>query len=226
MITYEKVALHPSAFKSLTGMTVEAFDQLYTAVIPAHHQRLAGTLTKRDGQPRKRAVGCGRRYSHALRDRLVIALVWLRIYPPYDGLGFLFSLHKTNARLNVESLLDTLESMTTFSFERPSRDRSPLASLAAVRDAFPEVVVVVDPKEQRIRRPSGTDASGHSRQKPPNSGKKKAHTLKTQIAVRPDGRIEALSASVPGSTSDLTLLRKTRLLEQLAPDEGAMFDKG
>jgi hypothetical protein len=35
-----------------------------------------------------------------------------------------------------------------------------------------------------------------------------------------------VSESVPGSTSDLTLLRRTQLLDRLEADEGAMFDKG
>lgn len=64
------------------------------------------------------------------------------------------------------------------------------------------------------------------RQKPYYSGKKKTHTLETQLAVRPDGVIESLSDSVPGSTHDLTLLRQTELMTQLDEDEAAMMDKG
>ena len=44
-------------------------------------------------------------------------------------------------------------------------------------DAFPDVRLVVDAKEQRVQRPGGEDESGNSRQKPFYSGKKKAHTL-------------------------------------------------
>lgn len=64
-------------------------------------------------------------------------------------------------------------------------------------------------------------------QKPYYSGKKKVHTFKTQIAVRPDGHIEAVSASVPGGANhDLNLLRQSKLLDQLAEGEEAMLDKG
>jgi hypothetical protein len=207
-------------------MSVQAFEPLFDAFVVAHLARLRQSPTKRGGQPRKRAVGCGRCYTHSLRDRLAMALVWLRVYPTYEVLGFFFSLHKTNARHNVEDVLETLRSMTVFGFERPTKERPKLSSLQAVMDAFPEVALVIDTKEQRIRRPSGTDPEGNSNQRPYFSGKKKAHTLKTQIAVRPDGLIEALSESVPGSTHDLTLLRRTKLLERLEPGEGAMFDKG
>jgi DDE superfamily endonuclease len=110
------------------------------------------------------------------------------------------------------------------------------------------VRVVIDAKEQRIQRPQAdTDEHGQGhpsesgpsegpggargcldRQKPYYSGKKKTHTLKTQLAVRPDGVIEALSESVPGSTHDhdLTLLRQTELMTQLDEDQAAMLDKG
>jgi hypothetical protein len=231
MITYEKLSRRPSAFKSLTGMDLLAFDRLFEAFVPAHSQRLSTTPTKRGGQPRKRAYGGGPRFSHELRDRLVMALVWLKVYPTkvyptYEVLGFFFSLAKPNARFNIEEILDTLEALAEFTLERPTKDRKKLRTVEAVMDAFPEVRLVIDSKEQRIRRPSGRDEDGTSLQRRYYSGKKKAHTLKTQIAVRPDGLIEAVSDSPPGSTHDLTLLRQTKLLERLETDEGAMMDKG
>ena len=57
-------------------------------------------------------------------------------------------------------------------------------------------------------------------------GKKKAHTLKNQAAISPTGLVEHASESVPGSTHDLTVLRQTGLLSELADDEAAMMDKG
>lgn len=93
-------------------------------------------------------------------------------------------------------------------------------------DAFPDVRLVIDAKEQRVRRPGGSDGSGASRQKPFYSGKKKAHTLKTQVSVAPDGSFQSVSDSVPGSVHDLTLLRRGGLLHRLTPAEAAMMDKG
>jgi hypothetical protein len=88
--------------------------------------------------------------------------------------------------------------------------------------AFPQVRVLIDSKEQRVNRPTGYEA-----QKPYYSGKKKAHTVKTQVVVDPCGRIEAVSASVPGGANhDLPLLRRSGVLEQLAEGETAMVDKG
>ena len=89
-------------------------------------------------------------------------------------------------------------------------------------DASPAVRLVIDAKEQRVYRPGGP----HARQKPYYSGKKRAHTLKTQLGVSPAGLIESVSPSVPGSVNDVRLLRESGLLGRLAPGEAALTDKG
>jgi len=226
MITYENLARCPSAFKSMTGFSVEAFGTLFLAFARAHEERChAVPITKRHRQPRQRAYGAGRRFSHDLRTRLLVALIWLRIYPTFEVLGFLFSLNKTNVHDIVGDMLATLETMADFPYERPQGDRKKLRSVAAVMDAFPEVRLVIDSKEQMIQRPKSTKED--DRQKPYYSGKKKRHTIKNEIGVLPDGQIGALSQSVPGgATADVTLLRKTRLVARLdAADEAAMLDK-
>lgn len=225
MITYERLRRNPVAFKSMTGLTAAEFDSLFDAFLPAQTQRRqAATHTKRRPQPRRRAPGAGHPRTHDERTRLLMALVWLRVYPTYEVLGLLFDLEKGNAWDNVQDVLATLETLAVFAFERPTAERKRLGSVTAVMDAFPQVRLVIDAKEQRIERPEGEE-----RQKPYYSGKKKTHTLKNQIAAAPDGRIEAVSDSVPGGANhDLTLLRQTGVLDQLDPavGEGAMLDKG
>jgi hypothetical protein len=230
MVTYQKLRQHPSVALSLIGMSLPAFDKLYAEFDTAHEHRLATrTLTQRRGQQRQRAVGAGRRHQYALRDRLLMTLFWLRTYMTYDVLGFFYGLDKTNIEDNLKAILATLEQMTHFTFDQPSPDRSKLRSPEEVMDAFPAVRLVIDAKEQRIQRPQNRkdrDGKTLDRQKPYYSGKRKAHTLKNQIGVCPTGKVEAVSESVPGSTHDLTLLRQTKLVDQLTPEEAAMLDKG
>lgn len=224
MITYETLRAHPGAFRSLTGHSPEQFDALYRDFAVAYQQRRA---QRRPG--RKRAPGAGRRFVHPVATRLLMALLWLRVYPTFAVLGFFFGLHKSNAFRTVEDVLATLATLCDFTFERPTRERKALGSVVAVMDAFPDVALVIDAKEQRIRRPkSRTDSTPpHDQQKPYYSGKKKAHTLKNQIAVTPEGKVGAVSDSVAGGANhDLTLLRDSRLLDHLAADEAALLDKG
>lgn len=230
MITHQNLSQKPAAFQSMVGMSPTDFDCLYAQFVPSHAQRLAQTpLTKRHKRPRQRAQGAGRGHEHTLKDRLLMTLMWLRLYTTYEVLGFFFSLNKTNVEDNLKDILATLETMTTFALERPRPEQEKLRSPQAVMDAFPDVRLVIDAKEQRILRPKSTkdDTSPHEQQKPYYSGKKKSHTLKNQLGVRPDGKFEAVSESVPGgSTHDLSLLRQSKLLNTLAADEAAMMDKG
>jgi DDE superfamily endonuclease len=225
MITWENLRRCPAAFKSLTGFTPEAFESLFLAFARGYEERrYAAPTTKRGAQPRQRAVGAGHPFTHDLPTRLLMTLIWLRIYPTFEVLGFLFSLNKTNVHDTVREMLATLETMANFSFERPAAERKKLRSVQAVMDAFPAVRLVIDTKEQPIQRPKSTKEN--DRQKPYYSGKKKRHTIKSEIGVEPDGQIGAVSASVPGgATADLSLLRKTRLVERLDADEAAMLDR-
>ena len=157
MITYEALCRRPAVFRSLTGHSPEQFEALFAQFAPAHQQRCqALTTTKRDGKPRQRAFGGGRRYRDDLRTRLLIGLLWARIYPTLEVLGFLCSLNKTSVHDIVNDIVATLESLAAFPFERQAADRKKLRSVAAVMDAFPDVRLVIDAKEQRIRRPKSS----------------------------------------------------------------------
>lgn len=231
MVTYEKILKKPRVAKSLIGMSLSEFDELFADFENIHTERQSGIQhTRHHKSKRQRAVGAGRKYKYDLRDRLLMTLFWLRAYMTYELLGFFYDLDKTNIEDNLKDVLNTLEAITNFNFERPSAERAKLRSVQEVMDAFPDVRLIIDAKEQRIERPANKkdkDGKVQDRQKPYYSGKKKTHTLKNQIAVAPNGRIEDVSESVPGGANhDLTLLRQTDLLAKLSDDEAAMMDKG
>jgi len=233
MITYERLEARPAAFASLCGLNLTDFEALYQEFAAAYAKDRQTSLTRAD-KPRRWAAGGGTPFTHDGRTRLLMALVFLRVYPTYEVLAFFFSLHKANAQRGVVDVLATLEAHTVFVCERPAEERKKLRSVQAVMDAFPQAVMdafpdvrlVIDAKEQRVQRPGGSDDNGNSRQKPFYSGKKKAHTLKTQVAVAPDGSFQSVGRSSPGSVHDLTLLRQSDLLHRIEKTEGVMLDKG
>lgn len=75
-----------------------------------------------------------------------MALVWPRIYPTYEPLGFFFALHKRNAPLNVPAVLEALDTLGDFPFDRPDRSLRKRSTRTKVRDAFPAVRLVIDAK--------------------------------------------------------------------------------
>ena len=170
MMRYETLCCTPAAFRSLTGLSPDAFSTLLADYERAvAQQRQATILTKRHRTPRRRAVGAGRHFAQSPATHLLMTLFWLRAYPTFEVLGVFFGLAKSNANLNVHATLAILDTLSDFTFERPAKERAKLNSVKAVMAAFPAVRLVVDATEQRIRRPTSTKDNDQQRPKPSHS---------------------------------------------------------
>ena len=108
MIRYATLRLTPKIFPALTGLTLAEFERLAGEFAAAHARARATSTHTKKGTPRRRAAGAGAPPSLDLTDRLLMALVWLRIYPTYEVLGWLFDLEKSNAWENVQDTLAVL----------------------------------------------------------------------------------------------------------------------
>ena len=77
MISYERLVRKPRVFKSITGLSIAEFNQLYQKFAPAwvEHER-----QRLEHPQRKRAIGGGRKYSLKSKDQLVMVTCWLRLY--------------------------------------------------------------------------------------------------------------------------------------------------
>ena len=140
MITYEKILKQPHLANSLIGMSLAEFEKLYAEFELAHNAReCALQHTRRHKAKRRRVVGAGRKHKYTLRNRLLMTLFWLRAYTTYEVLGFFYGLDKTTIEDNLNDVLETLASMTTFNFEGPQAEVPKLRSVQAVMHAFPEV---------------------------------------------------------------------------------------
>ncbi len=220
MPSHEELCRHPAAFPSLAGMTRSGDDGLLERFARAEAALRADSgRARRDASPRRRAAGAGHPCAHVAADRLPMALLWPRVCPTCEALGFFFPLHKRNAQLNALAALEALDRLSDFPFDRPGRGRKKPRSAAAVMAAFPAVRHIIGAEGRRVNKPRGEGA-----QRPYYSGKKKAHALKTQAVVDTRGRIEAVSESVPGATHGLTPLVGSGVLEALG--EGGGGDGG
>ena len=216
MLTYAKLKTRPQRFRALTGLTPAEFARLYQDVAAEYEAAEDRRLDRPDRQRRR---GGGRKFRDGLADRLLLPLVWLRLYPSYEVLGELFDLEQSTIGRRLRASLPLLAAVTWFDLQTPPDDREKASWADLLRD-FPDLEYLIDATEQRIRRPKGADV-----QKPYYSGKKKAHTLKTQVTTTPAGRIRHVSPTVPGATNDLTLLRATGLVAQV-PSGKTMMDAG
>jgi DDE superfamily endonuclease/Helix-turn-helix of DDE superfamily endonuclease len=213
----EHLGNHPSVFRAMTGLTVEVFDQLLPDLLAAfgaaRHRRL-------DRPDRRRAVGGGDDFDLAVVDQFLLTIVWLRHYPTQECLGYLFGVSDSTALRAVRRCLPVLEQSGKDTMRRPDPGRGHRRDLPALLKATPALAVIVDTFEQRTQRP-------RRRQRASYSGKKKAHTLKSQVAVAEDGRVVDVAASRPGRWADLKVFRRSGLAGRLIRAKvGALGDLG
>ncbi len=206
---------HPSVFRHLTGVTVPAFDTLAADVAPAVEAAHRESLDRPD---RRRAIGAGGEFGLSTADQVLLAVVWLRQYPTQEVLGFLFGVSDSTALRAVRRCLPALERAGRDTMRMPDPGPGRRKKLPALLADTPGLAVVIDTFEQRTHRP-------RRRQRAYYSGKKKAHTLKSQVGVDEEsGRFVDVSDSVPGPWADIKLLKKSRLLRRLPEGVGGIGD--
>lgn len=147
MITYEKILRQPQLAKGLIGMSLAEFEKIFAEFEGAYTGHSSALrYTRRYKEERRRAAGAGRKHKYALRDRLLMALFWLRAYTTYEVLGVLYGLDKTNVEDNLHDVLETLERIATFNVERPQAEIPKLHSMQDVLNAFPELRLLMEPE--------------------------------------------------------------------------------
>jgi DDE superfamily endonuclease len=198
----ERLQRSPKAFRLLTGLTPAAFDRLLADLTPRYEQAEA----RRKNRPgRQRRPGAGRKHALGLTDRLLMLLIYYRTYTTHAFLGFLFGVDDSAVGRNI----------------------NPLQPLLARIFRIPERRVKLDPEDIRelffdaTERPTRRPEKG---QREFYSGKKKRHTLKTQVVVvrrtKPPGpgvkprkvRIAAVCESCPGKTHDKKVYDRSRVV--------------
>jgi hypothetical protein len=208
---------HPAVFRAMTGLTVEAFDQLLPELLAAF---AADRRRRLDRPDRRRALGGGDDFDLGVADQFLLTVVWLRHYPTQECLGYLFGVSDSTALRAVRRCLPLLEQSGRDAMRLPDPGRGRRRDLPALLRDTPELAVVVDTFEQRTHRP-------RRRQRAYYSGKKKAHTLKSQVAVDEDGRVVDVAESRPGRWADLKVLRRSGLIGKLLRARvGALGDLG
>lgn len=201
MFTLQSLRQDPRYFRALLGVTVETFDAIAASIRPAWDRAI--TSRRLPATERKRRVGGGRKLRFpTVEEQLFVFLLWARLYPTYLLLEAMVGGDEATCCRVIHRIAPLLQGR----IELPEhRGRRKLRSLDELKEVYPEVwEVIVDATEQRIPRPSRKRDNRKFR-----SGKRKAHTVKAQVIVSPEGRILHISPSVEGKRHDLRLLTDT-----------------
>jgi hypothetical protein len=219
MMKYAYLRDYPAVFLKMTGLTMSEFEGLLRDVMPMYEQMDMSRLEQ--GRPqRQRAIGGGQSPELDGRDQILLTVIWLRQYPTQDVLGYFFGVSQPTVSRYIERVLPVLEQAGRDGMRMPDPGRKRRRHLDALLKDTPELIVVVDSFEQKIQRPK--DATTRDAY---YSGKKKTHTLKSQVAVDEDtGEIVEVAESVAGPQADLKLLEQSGLLARLPDGIGAGGD--
>lgn len=214
---YQQLHQHETVFKALTGLYVSEFDQLVIDLLPEFEQAEVERLSRPD---RQREIGGGPNFSLSGRDQILLTVIWLRKYPTQEVLGYLFGVSDTSAGRVIKRLLPLLEQSGRATMKMPDPGRKKRRQLSDLLADTPELAVVIDTFEQRVQRPQAAKQADKY-----FSGKKKQHTLKSQVAVDEDsGQVVDVPESVVGPTADINLLEQSGLLNRLPPGVGGLGD--
>ncbi|MCP3883982.1 MAG: transposase [Propionibacteriaceae bacterium] len=217
MMRYAWLSRYPVVFQSVTGLRVGEFDQLVADVLPLYTEAEQARLTRPD---RQRALGAGHPFALALRDHVLLTVVWLRVYATHEVLGYLFGVSDSTVSRLIRRVLPVLEQAGRDTMRMPDPGRKQRRKLDELLQDTPELVVVIDTFEQRVQRPRDREEADKL-----YSGKKKQHTLKSQVAVdEVSGRVVDVGDSAPGPKADLTLLAKSKLMARLPEGVGGIGD--
>ena len=219
ILRYAHLRRHRGVFRSVTGLRVAEFDTLVADLLPAY---AVGERARLQRPSRQRAIGAGHPFALAPRDQLLLAVVWLRVYPTHEVLGYLFGVSDTTATRLIACWLPLLEAAGRDTMRLPDPGRKRRRRRDALLAATPDLAAILDTFERRVQRPRDRAAADAL-----DSGKKQRHTRKVRVTIDAvTGVIADVADGVPGPTADVTLAERSGVLDRLPPGVGARGDLG
>lgn len=208
MLTCEKLLRKPRHFQSFTGITPQQFDFLSKKVQLQYQATEEKRLSSRT---RERKIGAGHPFKISLPDRILMLLMYYRMYTSYGLLGYLFDLDTANVYRDIRYMEPAVKRCIPIP-ARKYETAKKATTIQELEQYFPELKAIVDTSEQQIPRPKD-----RHKKKTHYSGKKKRHTVKNQYTVNLSGEIIHKPPHSPGRHHDYSLFKKKHptLPEQL-----------
>jgi hypothetical protein len=215
LLNYKRLSGKPLIFRSFTGLEMQEFDLLYAKVEVLYPKYEVERLSRKN---RKRKIGAGRPFKLPLKSRLLMFLNYYRLYISSTLTGFLFDLDQSNVLKNIrilEPLVKTCIPIPKKLYERSKRART----VEEVEEYFPGFKAFIDATEQEIPRPKDK-----RKRRSHYSGKRKKHTVKTQLTVNSEGLIIHKTPHARGRRHDYDVFKTNR--PRLPPEVNVNLDLG
>ncbi len=198
-------------------MNLHQFQELLPQFIEADREL---ELTRKavvvgSGERRRRAPGGGAKYLNDLEERLLMVLIYYRLYVSQEFMTLLFKAGNKSVicrniqttRLVLEAVLPVPERarrriLSLAEQERKRREKR-ISTVEEFAEAYPELTFLIDGIEQEKRKPKDK-----TKRREDYSGKKKKHTRKQIVTGTPAGIIVDQSPSVGGRAHDFKVFKE------------------
>jgi hypothetical protein len=188
--------------KSLIGLSREEFDKLLEA-FSVCLEETKNKKYRKNKKSRKRRPGGGRTGSlETPENKLFFILYYLKNYPTFDVLGFIFDINPSKAHENVKKLIPILKSAQKTLRALPKQRFKNANEFSQVVEKTKNIAIDATEREH-FRHQNNKQQRQHF------SGKKQRHTVKnTVIASCSCKGIFFVGKTVPGSRHDYALFKQ------------------
>src|SRR3989338_2674758 len=181
----QKLSQRPTVFERIFGISPQQFKELAAELEPIWQE---AERKRKTDKKRERMIGAGRKYVLSFDQSLAMHLLYMRTYAPYIFIGVVFCIDDGSVTRYFQKVRPLLAA------------RMKKIAIKQIPISKKEILdLIADATEQETER---RDGSGYS-------GKKKRHTVKTQIIVNKKGTIQHVSLSVSGNRHDKKLYDET-----------------
>jgi len=135
MLNYSKLSKKPRVFHSFTGITPKQFDFLSQKIKSEYKDAEKKRLSKKK---RERDIGAGHLFKLSVKNRILMCLMYYRMYTIYELIGFLFGLDQSNVYRNIRYLEPAVKQSIPIPAKKYA-DSKKLKSLEDIQKFFPEL---------------------------------------------------------------------------------------
>ncbi|MFP3015364.1 MAG: IS5 family transposase [Wolbachia sp.] len=191
-------------YKEIEKLEGEKFRRL-TGVKKATFERMVEIMDEEDKRKKARS---GRKSKLCIEDRLLMALEYIREYRTYFHIGQSYGMSESNCFKIIRWVEDTLIKYPDFAL--PGKKE-------LLKSDVEYEVLVIDGTETPVERPK-------KKQKPFYSGKKKRHTIKTQIVTEKKSKKVICTSFSNGRKHDFRMFRESKVA--VLPQTKILADAG
>jgi hypothetical protein len=201
--------------QALTGISTAEFN----SILPVFEQALSEDDRNRSKASKRHFGGGAKGKIPTAEHKLFFILTYIKTYPTFDFLGFVFSMHRSRAHRNTIKLTKSLEKALGRKIVMPTKQ---INNMEEFLEKFPEAKdLFVDGVERPVQRPTNK-----KKQNKLYSGKKKRHMKKSVIAVTEHKKILVVTQTKSGRRHDKRLADKTSLFERIPESTALWVDTG